>query len=372
MSLLFSKLRLRGVEFKNRIFVAPMCQYSSQGGIPGDWHMVHLGSRAVGGAALVMAEASSVSPEGRISLGDTGMWSERHAEAFEPIARFVKEQDSVPAIQLSHAGRKASSEAPWRGRRGIEDECGGWTPVAPSAIRFAEHYREPREMGLDEIDAVVEHFAAAARFSLHAGFEVVELHMAHGYLMHEFLSPLSNDRKDDYGGGLENRMRLPLRVAEAVRGEWPGDLPLFARISATDWVEGGWTLEESVKLSQCLKAAGVDLIDCSSGGSSPSASVPVELGYQVPFASRIRREVGIATGAVGLIVDPVQAEKVLVEGKADAVLLARELLRNPYWPLYAANALGEEVRWPVQYERAWPPPANGGLEGVGSRAEGRA
>lgn len=364
MSYLFTELKLREVKFKNRISVAPMCQYSGSEGLPNDWHLVHLGSRAVGGAALVMVEASAVSPEGRISPADTGMWSERHAESFERITRFIEEQDSVPAIQLSHAGRKASSDLPWRGRGGVEDRHGGWTPIAPSAVRFAENYRMPEEMSLTEIDSVIEHFVQATRWSLRAGFSVVELHMAHGYLLHEFLSPASNAREDHYGGTLENRMRLPLQVAAAVREEWPKELPLFVRVSATDWLEGGWSIEDSVKFSRQLQTTGVDLIDCSSGGIQPNTNIPVGPGYQAGFAHQIRQEVGIATGAVGLITEPVQAEQLLAEGQADTVLLARELLRNPYWPLYAADALGEEVRWPVQYERAWPPPntINGGSD----------
>ncbi len=353
---LFSPFKVREIEFKNRVFVSPMCQYSSDDGLPTDWHLVHLGSRAVGGAALVMVEASAVSPEGRISPWDSGIWGEKHVEAFSRITRFIKEQDAVPGIQLAHAGRKASTDAPWRGGGPVGEDEGGWQPVAPSEIPFAESSHVPREMESAEIDAVVDQFAESARRSLRAGFEVIEVHLAHGYLLHEFLSPLSNERDDEYGGSLENRIRLPLRVVEAVRAAWPDHLPLFVRISATDWVEGGWTLEDSVRLSRYLKELGVDLVDCSSGGTSPDAKVPVEPGYQTPFAAEIRRETGIATGAVGFITDPGQAEEIIAGEEADAVLLARELLRDPYWPLRAAHELGAEVSWPPQYERARPRP----------------
>ncbi len=354
MSKLFSPFKVRDIEFKNRVFVSPMCQYSSDDGMPTDWHLVHLGSRAVGGAALVMVEASAVSPEGRISPWDSGIWGEGHVEAFSRITRFIKEQDAVPAIQLAHAGRKASTDAPWRGGGPVGEEDGGWQPVAPSEVPFAETSHVPREMDAEEIDAVVDQFVEAARRSLRAGFEVVEVHLAHGYLLHEFLSPLSNEREDEYGGSFENRIRLPLRVVEAVRAAWPENLPLFVRISATDWVEGGWTLEDSVRLSRYLKELGVDLVDCSSGGTSPDAKVPVEPGYQAPFAAEIRRETGIATGAVGLITESEQAEEIIANGEADAILLARELLRNPHWPLLAAHELGADVSWPPQYERARP------------------
>ncbi len=354
MSKLFSPVRIRGIEFKNRVFVSPMCQYSSEEGLPTDWHLVHLGSRAVGGAALVMVEASGVSREGRISPWDSGIWSGEHAEAFKRITAFVKEHGSVPGIQLSHAGRKASTDAPWRGGSPVPQENGGWEPLAPSAVPFSDTSHVPRQMNPEEIEEVVEDFRAAARRSLAAGFEVVEVHLAHGYLLHEFLSPLSNKREDEYGGSLENRMRLPLRVAEAVREEWPEELPVFARISATDWVEGGWELRDSVELSRHLKGLGIDLVDCSSGGAAPDAKIPVGPGFQAPFAAEIRRETGIMTGAVGMITDAGQSEKLIADGEADVVLLARELLRNPYWPLLAAHELGAEVTWPPQYERAKP------------------
>lgn len=352
MAHLFSTLRLRGLDFRNRIFVSPMCQYSSTEGLPNDWHLVHLGSRAVGGAALVMVEASAVSPAGRISPTDSGLWSARHADAFRPIANFIKAQGAVPAIQLAHAGRKASTDVPWRGGGPIESAAGGWRPLAPSALPFAPGHLVPMALTPAEIDTVVEEFATATRHALAAGFEVVELHMAHGYLLHEFLSPLSNRRTDDYGGAFVNRARLPLRVARAMRELWPAHLPLFVRISATDWVEGGWDLEQSINLAAELKNLGVDLVDCSSGGLVADAKIPAGPGFQVPFAAEIRKRVGIATGAVGLITQPAQAEDIIATGQADVVLLARELLRDPYWPLHAAKQLGVDVSWPVQYLRA--------------------
>lgn len=351
MSRLFSVYRLRGLEFRNRVFVSPMCQYSSRDGMPNDWHMVHLGSRAVGGAGLVCVEATAVSPEGRISPGDTGLWSIEHERAFAPIAAFIKTQGARAAIQLAHAGRKASTDVPWRGGKPLSEEQGGWQTLAPSAVPFGD-WPAPGEMTHDDIEKVVLQFADSARHALHAGFEVVELHMAHGYLLHEFLSPLSNRREDDYGGSLENRARLPLRVAAAVREVWPDELPLFARISATDWVEGGWDVEQSVVLSRWLKERGVDLIDCSSGGLVPGARIPVAPGYQVPFAETVSKEAGIDTGAVGLITEPEQAEEIVSSGKANVVFLARAVLRDPYWPLHAAKHLGAEAPWPVQYDRA--------------------
>ena len=351
MSRLFDAFSLRGVEFRNRVFVSPMCQYSSRDGLPNDWHMVHLGSRAVGGVGLVCVEATGVSPEGRISPGDTGLWSEAHTRAFEPIASFIKSQGARAAIQLAHAGRKASTDVPWRGGKPLSEEQGGWQTLAPSAVPFGD-WPAPKEMTRDDIQTVVIQFADAARRSLAAGFEVVELHMAHGYLLHEFLSPLSNRREDEFGGSLENRARFPLHVAEAVRDVWPERLPLFARISATDWVESGWDLEQSVQLSRWLKERGVDLIDCSSGGLVPGARIPVAPGYQVSFAETIRKEASVATGAVGLITEPEQAEEIVATGKADVVFLARAVLRDPYWPLHAARQLGAEAPWPVQYGRA--------------------
>jgi 2,4-dienoyl-CoA reductase-like NADH-dependent reductase (Old Yellow Enzyme family) len=348
---LFSPLTLRGVTFKNRIFVSPMCQYSSRDGLPTDWHLVHLGSRAVGGAALVMVEATAVSPEGRISPQDSGVWSDAHAEAFRPITAFVREQGSVPGLQIAHAGRKASTSRPWEGDRPLGPTEEGWEPIGPSAIPFDEGYATPREMTLADIDAVVDRFASAAHRAVAAGFRVVEIHMAHGYLMHEFLSPLSNHRSDRYGGSFENRTRLPLRVARAVRESLPEEMPLFVRISATDWVEGGWDLDQSVALAREFRACGVDLVDCSSGALVP-CHVPAGPGYQVPFAVAIRREAEIPTGAVGLITGAAQADTIVRTGQADAVFLAREFLRNPLWPLHAARELRATVSWPAQYERA--------------------
>src|ERR1044071_4260518 len=328
MSSLFSAFNLRAVEFRNRVFVSPMCQYSSREGLPNDWHMVHLGSRAVGGAALVCVEATAVSPEGRISPGDTGLWSEEHTRPCTPIAAFIKTQGARAAIQLAHAGRKASTDVPWRGGKPLSEEQGGWQTVAPSALPFGD-WPAPRELTRDDLDTVVLQFADAARRALDAGFEVVELHMAHGYLLHEFLSPLSNRREDEFGGSLENRAPRPRRVAGPVRRVWPDELPLFARISATDWVEGGWDVEQSVVFSRWLKERGVDLIDCSSGGLVPGGGLPLAPGCLVRFAARVRAGAGVATGAAGLITEPEQAEEIIASGKADAVFLARAELRDP-------------------------------------------
>lgn len=354
MATLFSPFTLRNVTFRNRIFLAPMCQFSAENGMPNEWHLVHLGSRAVGGAALVMAEATAVVPEGRISPYDLGLWNDEQAQAFRPIVQFIKAQGAVPAIQLAHAGRKAATDAPWKGGLPLAPTQGGWQPIGPSAIPFAAGYPTPREMTAADMEQVKDAFAAAARRARAAGFEVVEVHMAHGYLLHEFLSPLSNKRSDEYGGTLENRMRFPLQVAQAVREAWPDDLPVFVRISATDWVEGGWDLPQSVELARRLKALEIDLIDCSTGGNVMHAEIPVGPGFQTPFATAIRQQAGIATGAVGLITEPTQAEQIVATGLADVVLLARELLRDPYWPLHAAEALGVDVPWPPQYERAKP------------------
>lgn len=350
--MLFEPLTLRSVTFPNRIWVSPMCQYSSDDGMPNDWHMVHLGSRAVGGAGLVIVEASGVSPEGRITAWDSGIWSEAHADAFRPIVDFIHAQGSVAGIQIAHAGRKASTDKPWRGGRVIAAGPDSWTPVAPSAIPFRDGDPVPHALTSGEIDEVVEQFVRAARLSLRAGFRVLEIHAAHGYLLHEFLSPLCNARDDEYGGSLENRMRLPLRVARAVRDAWPAELPLFVRISASDWAEGGWDLEQSVELSARLRDLGVDLIDCSSGGAVPHAKIELGPGYQVPFARAIRERAKIATGAVGLITEAKQAEAIVSDGAADAVLLARQLLRDPYFPLHAAKELGVDAKWPDQYGRA--------------------
>ena len=349
---LFTPLAMRGVEFRNRIFVSPMCEYSSVDGLPNDWHLVHLGSRAVGGAALVLTEATAVSAVGRISPADTGIWNDEQAAVWRRINRFVKSQGAVPGIQLAHAGRKASTKIPWRGSGPLGPDESPWETIAPSAIPFDSPYPTPHALTKSELDGVVDEWVAAARRSLDAEFQVVELHMAHGYLVHQFLSPLSNQRTDEYGGNLENRMRFPLRVVRAVRDVWPDHLPLFVRISATDWTEGGWDIEQSVVLGVALRALGVDLIDCSTGGNVPHVKIPVGPGYQVPFAERIRRDAGIATGAVGMITEFEQANEIVASGKADAVILARQLLRDPYWPLHAARALGGEVRWPEQYLRA--------------------
>jgi 2,4-dienoyl-CoA reductase-like NADH-dependent reductase (Old Yellow Enzyme family) len=351
-SQLFTPLTIRAVTFRNRIFVSPMCQYSSDDGLPNDWHLVHLGSRAVGGAGLVLVEASGVSPAGRITAWDSGIWSEAHADAFAPIVRFIEAHGAVAGIQLAHAGRKASTEAPWRGGGAILEGPHAWTPLAPSAIPFREGDPIPHALTRPEVDEVVEQFSRAAQLARRAGFRVLEIHAAHGYLLHEFLSPLSNHRDDEYGGSLENRMRLTLRVVRAVRTVWAYELPLFVRISATDWTEGGWDLEQSIVLSERLRELGVDLIDCSSGGAVPHAQIDAKPGYQVPFARAIRERARIATGAVGLITSARQAEEIVSDGSADAVLLARQFLRDPYFPLHAAQELGVDLEWPVQYGRA--------------------
>ena len=352
MSKLFSPLKLRTIEFKNRVFVSSMCQYSSASSFPEDWHFVHLGSRAVGGAALVFTEATAVSPEGRISPQDLGIWSEAHIPAFQRIASFIKSQGAIPGIQLGHAGRKASSDVPWKSRDPLTLGKGGWETVGPSPLPFDDRSPLPREMTAAEVEETTSQFVEAARRSLRAGFEVLELHLAHGYLFHQFLSPLTNHRKDRYGGSPGNRFRFSLETSKAVRDAWPDSLPLFVRISCTDWMEDGWDLTQSIELCRRLKEIGVDLIDCSSGGLVPDAKIPAAPGYQVPFAAAIRQQVGIATGAVGLITEPLQAEQIVSTGQADAILLAREFLRDPYWPLHAARVLGVNVSWPKQYERA--------------------
>ncbi len=351
---LFAPLTLRGVTFRNRIFVSPMCQYSCVDGMPTDWHLVHLGSRAVGGAGLVIAEATAVSPEGRISPSDAGIWSDAHRQAFARIAAFVRAQGAVPGIQLAHAGRKASTEVPWKGRGMVPPSAGGWETVAPSALPFSPTYPQPRALSLDDLDLVEAQWSTATGRAREAGFDVVEIHAAHGYLLHEFLSPLSNLRIDDYGGSLENRMRFPLRIVRAVRAAWPGKLPLFVRISATDWADGGWDIEQSVQFARAVRELGVDLIDCSSGGLASHQKIPAAPGYQVPFADRIRRDAQIATAAVGLITESSQANEILASGRADAVILARAMLRDPYWALHAAQELGVAMRWPDQYLRAAP------------------
>jgi 2,4-dienoyl-CoA reductase-like NADH-dependent reductase (Old Yellow Enzyme family) len=353
MSLLFQPLTLRSTTFRNRAFVAAMCQYSSTDGLPNDWHLVHLGGLARGGAALVITEATAVTADGRISPADAGIWTDEQAHAYEPITAFLKGQGAVPGIQLAHAGRKSSTQRPWDGNGSVALEDGGWQTVAPSAIAFGR-YAEPRALGLDEIAEVVRAFADAAVRADHAGFEVVEIHAAHGYLLHQFLSPLSNHREDAYGGAFEGRTRIVLEVVEAVRAVWPQDKPLFLRFSASDWVEGGWTPEETVELSKQVGVLGVDFVDVSSGGLHPDQQIPVGPGYQVHLARQVREGSGLPVGAVGLITEAQQAEQVLAEGSADAVLLARALLRNPHWVLEAATQLGDEVAWPVQYARAKP------------------
>jgi 2,4-dienoyl-CoA reductase-like NADH-dependent reductase (Old Yellow Enzyme family) len=332
-----------------------MCQYSSVEGFATDWHLVHLGSRAVGGAGLVMFEASAVTAEGRITPADLGIWKDEHIAKLESIATFLKSQGARAGIQLAHAGRKASMAPPFHGERLLSATEGGWTPVAPSAIAFNEKYATPHALDQAGIDAVVEAFRAAAVRAVRAGFDVVEIHAAHGYLLHEFLSPLSNQRTDNYGGTLENRARLLVEVATAVREAWPQDLPLFVRISATDWVEGGWTIDDSVEVARMLKERGVDLVDCSSGGNVATAKIPVAPGYQVQFAERVRKEAGIASAAVGMITEPAQANGIIANGQADMVLLAREMLRDPYFAVHAAAALSETASWPEQYLRAAPP-----------------
>ncbi|MGE5097842.1 MAG: NADH:flavin oxidoreductase/NADH oxidase [Betaproteobacteria bacterium] len=350
MSALFSPLQLRSLVLPNRIMVSPMCQYSSDNGMPNEWHLVHLGSRAVGGAALVCVEASGVAPEGRITPWDAGIWSREHAAAWKPVAAFMRAQGAAPAIQLAHAGRKASVDKPWRGGKPVAPSDGGWIALGPSEIAFGQ-YPAPRAMTAADIAKTVEDFRRAAGYALEAGFDVVEVHGAHGYLLHSFCSPLSNRRTDEYGGSLENRLRLPLAVARAVREAWPQDKPVFYRISATDWAPGGWDLEQSVALCRRLKDIGIDLVDCSSGGNIHDAKMKLGPGYQVPFSEAIRSATGIATCAVGLISDAVQAEEIVSLGHADAVCLARAMLRDPYWPRHAARTLGVDLPWPDQYKR---------------------
>ena len=351
---LFSSFKLRSLEFANRIGVSPMCQYSSEDGFATDWHLVHLGARAQGGAALVTLEASAVTPEGRISSGDLGIWKDEHIPALQRIAQFLHSQGARAGIQLAHAGRKGSMTPPFVAERLLLPEEGAWQPVAPSAIAFSPSYAVPQALDQAGIDGTVEAFRLAARRALAAGFDFVEIHAAHGYLLHEFLSPLANQRTDQYGGSFENRTRMLLAVVDAVRGEWPAHLPLFVRISATDWAEGGWNIDESVQLAHQLREHGVDLVDCSSGGLVPNAKIPAGPGFQVQFAARIRREANIPTAAVGLITDPAQADAIIANGEADLVFLAREFLRAPYWPVHAAVTLGEPASWPVQYIRAAP------------------
>ncbi len=355
MAHLFEPLKLRDVQLPNRIAVSPMCQYSCVDGMANDWHLVHLGARAVGGAALVFTEATAVTPEGRISPQDLGLWSDRQAGPLARIVRFLHEHGSSAGMQLAHAGRKASTYAPSEGYGMLPETAGGWPRVvAPSAIPFNDDYPRPQALTEAEIHQVIEAFSAAARRADEAGFDVVEIHSAHGYLLHEFLSPISNRREDGYGGSFENRTRIVREVVAAVRQAWPERKPLFLRISSTDWIPSGWDAEQSVELARQVRALGVDLMDCSSAGIAPNVKIPVGPGYQTVFAERVRREAGIATGAVGMITEPVQADHVIRSGQADLVLLAREMLRDPYWPLLAARKLGQPQSWPVQYLRAAP------------------
>jgi 2,4-dienoyl-CoA reductase-like NADH-dependent reductase (Old Yellow Enzyme family) len=353
MARLFEPLPQRGLTLRNRIAVAPMCQYSARDGVPDHWHLVHLGSRAVGGAAAVLAEATAVSAEGRISPQDTGLWNEAQLAAWQPIAAFVAAHGAVPGVQLAHAGRKASTQRPWEGGGPLAAAQGAWTTLAPSAVPFDDGWHVPQALDAAGLRQVVADFRAAAQRALAAGFQLIELHGAHGYLLHQFLSPLSNRRDDDYGGSFGNRTRLLREVAAAVREVWPERLPLWLRISATDWADGGWTVEESVELARQVKPLGVDLVDVSSGGLVPHAKIPLGPGYQVPFAARVRREAGIATSAVGLITTPAQAERIVADGAADVVSIARESLRDPYFPRRAAHELGASIDAPVQYQRAW-------------------
>ena len=350
---LFSPLKIKNIEFKNRIVVSPMCEYSSEDGFANDWHLVHLGGFAVGGASLVITEATAVSPEGRISPGDLGIWKDEHIEKLKQITDFIHQHDSHAGIQLAHAGRKASHDLPWHGGKQIpSDAKGGWKTLAPSAMPFTDIEEAPVELDKAGIEKVKSDFKAAAARALKAGFDVIEIHGAHGYLVNEFYSPISNHRTDEYGGSFENRIRLLIEIIDSVKEVWPAENPLFVRISATEWTEGGWTADDSVALSKILKEKGVDLVDCSSGGNVATAKIPLKPGYQVEFAEKVRKEADILTGAVGLITTPEQANDIIQTGQADVVLLAREMLRDPHFPLRAAHALGHEIKWPVQYERA--------------------
>jgi 2,4-dienoyl-CoA reductase-like NADH-dependent reductase (Old Yellow Enzyme family) len=354
MSALFSPLRMRDVTLRNRIVVSPMCEYSSSDGFADDWHVVHLGSRAVGGAALVLTEAIAVTPEGRISPADLGIWKDEHVDQLARIARFCNAQGAAWGTQLAHAGRKASTKQPWFGTGAVAPADGGWTVCGPGNEPFDAAYPVPETLDETGIATIVRAFAAAAQRTLDAGGTVIEVHGAHGYLIHQFLSPLINKRTDRYGGSFENRTRLAIEIVRSVRTTWPERLPLFVRLSATDWAAGGWDLEQTVELARVLRGEGVDLIDASSGGAVPvpPGTMPVGPLYQTPFAERIRRDAGIATAAVGMITEPADANAIITDGRADLVCLARELLRDPYWPIYAARALGDETAWPKQYGRA--------------------
>jgi 2,4-dienoyl-CoA reductase-like NADH-dependent reductase (Old Yellow Enzyme family) len=350
---LFEPYIQRSVTFRNRIVISPMCQYSATDGVPDQWHFVHLGSRAVGGAGAVITEATAVSPEGRISAHDTGIWNDAQREAWCPIAAFIEAHGAVPGMQLAHAGRKASVFRPWEGGGSLPADKGAWQTVAPSAIPFDKDWHTPQALDAAGIRKVIADFRAAAVRAKEAGFKLIELHGAHGYLMHQFMSPLSNHRTDEYGGSFENRTRIVREVIAAVREVWPADLLLWLRVSSTDWAEGGWTIDDSVRLAGDVKALGVDLIDASSGGLVPHVKIPVGPGYQVPFAARIRQETGMPTGAVGLITEPAQADGIIAGGAADVVLIARASLRDPYFPRRAAQELGASLTPPEQYQRAW-------------------
>ena len=352
MSKLFTSLKIRGIDLKNRMVVSPMCQYSSIDGFANDWHLVHLGSRAVGGAALIITEATAVSPEGRISPDDLGIWKDEHTVFLKRITDFIESQGTIPGIQLAHAGRKASHSSPWKGNKALAKDEGGWDTLAPSAIPYKSSEPPPKEMSLADIKKIITDFGNAAKRAVQAGFKVIEIHGAHGYLINEFLSPLSNHRKDEYGGNFENRIRLLQEILNEVRKIIPDNMPIFVRISATDWVEGGWDLSDSVKLAKVLKKMGVDVIDCSTGGNSPGQKIPVAPMYQVSFAEQIKAETGILTAAVGLITTSEEAEEILNNGRADLILMARAFLRDPYFPLHAAKETGTDIEWPVQYQRA--------------------
>jgi 2,4-dienoyl-CoA reductase-like NADH-dependent reductase (Old Yellow Enzyme family) len=352
MSALFTPLTLRSITLKNRIAVSPMCQYSAEDGFANDWHLVHLGSRAVGGAGLVIQEATAVSPEGRISPGDLGLWKDEHIEMLQRINRFITEQGAVPGIQLAHAGRKACYHSPWKGGLALTPAEGAWQTVAPSALAYKEGEPVPAAMDKAAIQKVVDDFREATIRAVKAGYKIIEIHAAHGYLLNEFLSPLSNHRNDEYGGSFENRIRLVLEIIDAIRSVWKEELPLMIRISAYEWVDGGWTIDDSIKLAAIIKDKGVDLMDCSSGGNSPAQKIALGAMYQVPFAEQIKKATGLMTGAVGLITTAQQAEQIVATGKADLVFLARQLLRDPYFPLYAAGELEATIAWPPQYLRA--------------------
>lgn len=352
MSKLFSPLRIKDIIFKNRLVVSPMCQYTSNDGFASDFHLVHLGSRAMGGFGLIIQEATAVSPEGRITPGDMGIWKDKHIDKLKEITKFIHEHGSIAGMQLAHAGRKASCAIPWEGGKQLQQTQGAWKTWSASAVPFYPDDDTPMEMNMEDIQKVIEDFKTAAQRSLFAGYKLIEIHAAHGYLVHQFLSPLTNKRSDNYGGSFENRIRLLLEIVRAINSVWPENFPLFVRISATDYVEGGWSLEESTQLAAILKNMGVDLIDCSSGGIVPEVKIPLGPGYQVQFSEQIKKETGIMTGAVGLITNAKQAEEILTKGKADFILVARASLRDPYFALHAAHDLGDDVDWPVQYVRA--------------------